>query len=307
MPRLRIQHKESWYDVQVEGEVFVIGRSNECDHVIDSGFISRKHCQFERTPDGWQIRDFGSSLGTAVNGSVIQLSPVHFGDTVIFADRIEALFLADNMANTETMRVVQPDYHRGGEQLTVLDGPTAGKHYSLNTDIISIGRGQENDIVIPMDTVSSNHAELTKEEEGWVLRDLASGNGTYVNGERIGHQVLQNGDVLRLDCVSLRYEESHFKVDKQGTRVRGELLKDTQPATELIERPQVAVSQMQIVHDMPIERPSKRLKNMKAQKKKGGVGVLLFSILLALLLLGAVGFGLWWVYENYFPDGIPGL
>ncbi len=54
------------------------------------------------------------------------------------------------------------------------------------------------------DTVSRRHAELRVEEDCWVLRDLGSSNGTWVNGRRVIESEVRPGDVVQLGASALR-------------------------------------------------------------------------------------------------------
>ena len=54
------------------------------------------------------------------------------------------------------------------------------------------------------DTVSRRHAELRVEEDCWVLRDLGSSNGTWVNGRRVIEAEVRPGDVVQLGASALR-------------------------------------------------------------------------------------------------------
>ena len=56
-----------------------------------------------------------------------------------------------------------------------------------------IGRAEDADIQIPADAVSGRHAQLTHREDGWLLEDLGSSNGTTVNGQEVGRVVLADG------------------------------------------------------------------------------------------------------------------
>lgn len=72
-----------------------------------------------------------------------------------------------------------------------------------------IGRRRGDDIELPFADVSEPHARLTRGERGWLLTDLGSANGTYVNGRRLtpfAAQALVVGDVLRLASVELVVE-----------------------------------------------------------------------------------------------------
>ena len=56
-----------------------------------------------------------------------------------------------------------------------------------------IGRNDECSICIPAEAISSRHAQLTPVDEGWMLEDLGSSNGTTVNGEALGKAILHSG------------------------------------------------------------------------------------------------------------------
>jgi pSer/pThr/pTyr-binding forkhead associated (FHA) protein len=73
--------------------------------------------------------------------------------------------------------------------LVVIDGPLQGMEVALDRREIRIGRAPNNEFVIEDDYASSQHARLQKTDDGWLLQDLNSTNGTYVDGERIGAPV----------------------------------------------------------------------------------------------------------------------
>jgi adenylate cyclase len=68
---------------------------------------------------------------------------------------------------------------------------------------IGIGRSKDNDIVLPDQTVSRNHARITETEEGHLLTDLGSFNGTTVNEESIQTALLKHNDRIKLGLVKL--------------------------------------------------------------------------------------------------------
>jgi len=89
--------------------------------------------------------------------------------------------------------------------LVLLDGPLAGHAYPL-ADLIHVGReGEYNDIVLADATVSRQHARVRWEQGEFVLYDLASANGVFVNGVQVQRQPLHNGDRLRLGAVTLGF------------------------------------------------------------------------------------------------------
>jgi len=75
--------------------------------------------------------------------------------------------------------------------------------YPLYESEYSIGREASNKIQVPDGSVSGSHAKIIRTPQGYLLEDLKSRNGTYVNGERIQSRVLQNDDKIRLGKVHM--------------------------------------------------------------------------------------------------------
>jgi pSer/pThr/pTyr-binding forkhead associated (FHA) protein len=69
-----------------------------------------------------------------------------------------------------------------------------------------LGRDPTCDVVVTDPTVSRRHAQLTFRDGVWVLQDLASRNGTAVNGERVGRMVLHSGDVVALGAQPIHID-----------------------------------------------------------------------------------------------------
>ena len=68
-----------------------------------------------------------------------------------------------------------------------------GAHHALGRQT-TIGRTNDNQIVVPVREVSRRHAEIVLTETGYLLKDLGSPNGTYVNGQRVTEHRLEDGD-----------------------------------------------------------------------------------------------------------------
>ena len=82
-------------------------------------------------------------------------------------------------------------------QLIMRSGPTPGAAFTLEGDQMTIGRDSTNEIVINDAEVSRRHARLTFQGGKYVLEDLGSTNGTFVNGQRLaGPRVLKTGEVV---------------------------------------------------------------------------------------------------------------
>jgi hypothetical protein len=90
--------------------------------------------------------------------------------------------------------------------LNITRGPGTGESFNLATDAsTSIGRAKANDIVVNDVSVSSQHCRIRPENGHFVLHDLKSTNGTYVNERKVSRHTLSEGDVIRLGETSLQY------------------------------------------------------------------------------------------------------
>jgi pSer/pThr/pTyr-binding forkhead associated (FHA) protein len=103
-------------------------------------------------------------------------------------------------------------------RLTVIKGFNKGQVYPLDLDEITIGRGEENGIVLNIAEVSRTHAMLIREEGGYIIKDMESTNGTFVDKKRIGDKyLLKPGDTIMLgDAIYLTYEAD---LDSEATLV----------------------------------------------------------------------------------------
>lgn len=86
-------------------------------------------------------------------------------------------------------------------------GITARQNEFVLGDTFSIGRSEENDMVINDSFVSSEHATIAKYKHGYWLADLHSTNGTMVNGEKIKEEVVLNsGDEIKIGNATFTFE-----------------------------------------------------------------------------------------------------
>jgi len=80
-----------------------------------------------------------------------------------------------------------------------------GAELQLEGDVLYLGRGPDNHIVVNDKLVSRRHSALKREGANYVLEDLGTTNGTHVNGQRIQRHVLAQGDVVRLGGTLFSY------------------------------------------------------------------------------------------------------
>jgi hypothetical protein len=109
----------------------------------------------------------------------------------------------------------------GAVAVEVGEGPTRNAHFSLRTlkgvppdrvysvqGTTRVGRGEESEIVLVDPSVSRAHAIVEIDGARPVVRDLASTNGTFVNGKRVSVEPLRDGDELQFGNTRMRFESA---------------------------------------------------------------------------------------------------
>ncbi|MFQ5613746.1 MAG: FHA domain-containing protein [Anaerolineae bacterium] len=103
--------------------------------------------------------------------------------------------------------------------LIVRTGPHQGRLFTVRGRLHTIGRGPGNDIIIDEPSLSRRHARIRPLPDGFVVEDLSSTNGTFVNERRVAGSVrLRPGDSLRLgNVITLRVEPGQLDLDEMDT------------------------------------------------------------------------------------------
>jgi pSer/pThr/pTyr-binding forkhead associated (FHA) protein len=136
--------------------------------------------------------------------------------------------------------------------LVMQQGPTPGHTIELNTAEFVLGRDPGCEFVINDIEVSRRHARLIAQSGGYVIEDLGSTNGTFVEGERVRSvRPLKSGENIQLgESISLRYEAE----PETSARDLSPLLK-TPLWEELPEDPQPPKPAKQLPVEPPVETP----------------------------------------------------
>ena len=177
-----------------------------------------------------KIVAFAPASAEAAESALAEALPAEAGVTVKWDDgkpaprRPSVEFTSDlpqRKADDDTQRIVNRKakaYMADAEQVTISrlvlvkeDGSEAS--FPLIKDSYTLGRHRNNDIVISDPKASSFHARIDRSPDGFVLVDLKSRNGCWVNGKRAETMVLKTGDELRLGMGRLIY-----KVDYTSAR-----------------------------------------------------------------------------------------
>ncbi len=100
---------------------------------------------------------------------------------------------------------VSPVGPAGQVRLVGLEGALLGSVFPIEKEV-TIGRGEDRDIVVPDNAVSRRHCRITLEEDGYYIVDEGSTNGTFVGGVRITREKLKNGDIIQIGESKMRFE-----------------------------------------------------------------------------------------------------
>jgi transcriptional regulator with GAF, ATPase, and Fis domain len=98
-------------------------------------------------------------------------------------------------------------------KLVVVEGPQEGHEFVMDRDVVRVGASRDNDLVIEHETVSRNHFEIRVTEEGHLIRDLKSTNGTDVEGCRIVEAYLHPGSRIGAGEVVLVFQPLRERVE----------------------------------------------------------------------------------------------
>jgi DNA-binding NtrC family response regulator len=103
-------------------------------------------------------------------------------------------------------------------RLVVVQGPFPGRVFELGQGRMRVGKGEDAEIHVPDMTVSRQHFEIREEGGAYVLADLGSTNGTFLDGTRVREAYLHPGMQIRAGEVILKFVVEHAEVDVAPVR-----------------------------------------------------------------------------------------
>lgn len=209
-----------------------IGRDPECDIVLDAQQISRRHCRLTALrEDGarWHLEDLGAANGLAVNTRTNRVSSARVSvDDILYLGsyRFPLRRIFDFI------------------DLNMDTALTGAFHLPIEQTTITIGRGPDNDVVLDAPQISRNHARLTRQEgssdqpqqSAYLIEDLGSANGTFVDGKRISRHQLSPGEALSFGSYAVRIDLERGTLQKS---YRGDIILQAENlAVEVSDGPQ---------------------------------------------------------------------
>lgn len=157
-----------------------IGRANDNDIIINDPHISSHHAVIRVENGRMTIQDSGSMNGTFVNRNRITSADISFSDDIQ---------LGSYKLNLERFR----NYF-----YEVKEEKISNVSFNLTEGANRIGRAQDNDVIINHPMISAHHAVIIKSGNSYVIEDLNSTNGVYVNGNRVHRQSFTSSDKVTL-------------------------------------------------------------------------------------------------------------
>jgi hypothetical protein len=105
------------------------------------------------------------------------------------------------------VQVVKPKAETGEACLVLVYPPGAdmGKKFPLSRSEIVLGRGSDCDIQVDRDSVSRRHARVYRHADQWMVEDLQSTNGSYVNDVPIQKSILKDSDFLKIGAAIFKF------------------------------------------------------------------------------------------------------
>jgi hypothetical protein len=145
-----------------------------------------------------------SGVMPAAGDATVKQTPANFGaeSTMREIGGDDTNLLISSEARLSYADVVAPIV----AQLTFMSGVSAGTVIPLTENEVRIGRQRDNDIQLGDLGISGHHARIYRGPDAYIVEDLKSRNGTWLNGVRVYHSSLTNGDSLRLGETDLKYE-----------------------------------------------------------------------------------------------------
>jgi pSer/pThr/pTyr-binding forkhead associated (FHA) protein len=205
----------------LSGRRVVIGRDASCDLVMAGKGVSRRHASISPVHGGYLLRD-ESSNGTVVNGARVAGTYLLDHGDVLHMDEEELRFELEGAESrrpaattSEPTALLDRSQLLGGApgalgrltaSLEIIRGPFAGASFHIDRSVCAIGRGEQSDVRIRDESVSTTHATLLRKGTTWYVVDLRSANGTFVDGSRIaGERELPPGATLGIGSIEMTF------------------------------------------------------------------------------------------------------
>ena len=180
-----------------------IGRGAACGLKLDCKTISKEHAIISGGLFGFKIKDHGGRNGTRVNGHLVKTQRLHAGDRIVIGP-YKMHFNPGNIRESESKA------KRGQIEVVLegISGPEKGFRFSDNALLLKVGRERGNDIIFQKDKdVAKYHAKIFFEGDHYVIQDLHTSSGTFLNKIKIQKHTLASNDIVRIGQSVFKYTQ----------------------------------------------------------------------------------------------------
>jgi len=192
-------------EVSFDQGSYTIGRVEGNDIILPSHSVSRQHARIFIQEGRCFIDDLGSANGVMVDGQLLvqrmelrNAAQVRIGDYTLYLEYQDPS--VDGGQDVLRTHIVTNE--EGTFKLVRVGDMFAGEEFSLTEAVNTIGRTDDNFILLSDPSISRNHAQVIKEGMAFKVIDLGSSNGTRVNGKLVREvTLLRNGDEVQFGNI----------------------------------------------------------------------------------------------------------
>jgi len=98
-------------------------------------------------------------------------------------------------------------------KLVVIKGAQRGTEFVIASDLYRVGKAPENDLQLDDETVSRVHFEIVRDAKGYLVRDMKSTNGTFLDGAEVKEAYLRSGSVIRIGSSELKFTPFEERIE----------------------------------------------------------------------------------------------
>jgi len=195
---------------------YVVGRHENCDIVLPSASVSREHARIFVRDGRCFIEDRESANGVQVDGQPVTHSrglgtaaQIRIGDYYLYLEQIGESQRADEVR--DTLYIAEgADHHK----LVRVNDEFAGEEFPLSERKNTVGRTDENFILLSDPSISRQHAVIRRNADRYLLEDKESSNGTRVDGREVSNsRELNPGDLVEFGKVQFVFARGDQNVE----------------------------------------------------------------------------------------------
>jgi pSer/pThr/pTyr-binding forkhead associated (FHA) protein len=172
----------------------VLGRDDTAAVPLPLEGVSREHARIKWDGKGWSIEDLKSTNGTFVNGERVVRERLQHLDVISLGRKADLIFVLRSLAEAA------PVTRKGIVRAALADAE--GAEHEVPIGEFTLGRSAACNLKADVNAVSKVHARIERSSDQLLLEDLASSNGTFLNGARVRTAILRDGDILELAGVA---------------------------------------------------------------------------------------------------------